>query len=242
MNHDCLVIAVSTPRQNICASPPARCAPLPARWMVCRPQLAPPGFDPDARLSRRDATCAGGGGYLPPPRPSVPASPCEIMLGGTERRVMAAIEACRTPALGGHVERCADCGFVRCALQLLPQSALPVCQGLAARSGWSNNRRRCCRCPTSTSCSRCRLRSRTSRSTTRRSVYHHPVSRRGRGAAQRRSRHSMISAHEIGAIAVLHSWGQALHPEPSLMIPGIINPCIFSEQGKLFLRAALLQS
>jgi hypothetical protein len=34
-------------------------------------------------------------------------------LGGTERRVMAAIEACRTPALGGHVEHCADCGFVR---------------------------------------------------------------------------------------------------------------------------------
>ena len=36
-------------------------------------------------------------------------------LGGTERRVMAAIEACRTPALGGHVEHCADCGFIRCA-------------------------------------------------------------------------------------------------------------------------------
>ena len=36
-------------------------------------------------------------------------------LAGTERRVMAAIEACRTPALGGHVERCADCGFARCA-------------------------------------------------------------------------------------------------------------------------------
>jgi hypothetical protein len=36
-------------------------------------------------------------------------------LGCTERRVMAAIEACRTPALGGHVEHCADCGLVRCA-------------------------------------------------------------------------------------------------------------------------------
>jgi hypothetical protein len=36
-------------------------------------------------------------------------------LGGTERRVMAAIEACRTPALGGHAEQCADCGFVRYA-------------------------------------------------------------------------------------------------------------------------------
>ena len=27
-----------------------------------------------------------------------------------QRRVMGAIEACRTPALGGHVEQCADCG------------------------------------------------------------------------------------------------------------------------------------
>ena len=34
-------------------------------------------------------------------------------LGRTERRVMAAIEACRTASLGGHVEHCADCGFVR---------------------------------------------------------------------------------------------------------------------------------
>ena len=54
MTHDCLVIAVSTPRQNICASPPARCAPLPAHWMVCRPQLTPQRNSiPHARLSRR---------------------------------------------------------------------------------------------------------------------------------------------------------------------------------------------
>jgi len=26
---------------------------------------------------------------------------------------MGAIEACRTAALGGHVEQCADCGFTR---------------------------------------------------------------------------------------------------------------------------------
>jgi Transposase zinc-binding domain len=36
-------------------------------------------------------------------------------LGRVERRVMAAIETCRTPALGGHVEQCNDCGLVRCA-------------------------------------------------------------------------------------------------------------------------------
>ena len=30
-------------------------------------------------------------------------------LSNSQRRVMAAIEACRTSALGGHVERCANC-------------------------------------------------------------------------------------------------------------------------------------
>ncbi len=34
-------------------------------------------------------------------------------LGRVERRVMAAIEACRTVALGGHTEQCGDCGLVR---------------------------------------------------------------------------------------------------------------------------------
>jgi hypothetical protein len=32
-----------------------------------------------------------------------------------QRRVMAAIEMCRTAALGGHVERCEDCGETRIA-------------------------------------------------------------------------------------------------------------------------------
>jgi hypothetical protein len=36
-------------------------------------------------------------------------------LSNRQRRVMAAIEACRTPALGGHVEQCDDCGDVRIA-------------------------------------------------------------------------------------------------------------------------------
>jgi integrase/recombinase XerD len=36
-------------------------------------------------------------------------------LGRVERRVMSAIVACRTAALGGHVEACDDCGAVRVA-------------------------------------------------------------------------------------------------------------------------------
>ena len=34
-------------------------------------------------------------------------------LGRVERRVMSAIELCRTAALGGHVEGCRACGAVR---------------------------------------------------------------------------------------------------------------------------------
>ena len=50
-----------------------------------------------------------------------------------------------------------------------------------------------------------------------------------------------LGAH-IGLTAVLHTWGSALHPEPSLMMPGIIISFIFNEQGKLIFRAAPLQN
>jgi hypothetical protein len=36
-------------------------------------------------------------------------------LGRVQRRVMSAIVACRTEALGGHVEACNDCGMTRIA-------------------------------------------------------------------------------------------------------------------------------
>ena len=36
-------------------------------------------------------------------------------LGCVERRIMGAITACRTAALGGHVEQCDDCGATRIA-------------------------------------------------------------------------------------------------------------------------------
>jgi len=36
-------------------------------------------------------------------------------LGRIERRVIGAIAACRTARLGGHVERCDDCGLTRIA-------------------------------------------------------------------------------------------------------------------------------
>src|SRR5829696_6367484 len=66
-------------------------------------------------------------------------------LGCAERRVMSAIEACRTAALvglqptgltrGGHVERCMECGLIRIAYNSCRNRHCPKCQG-SARAAW----------------------------------------------------------------------------------------------------------
>ena len=56
-------------------------------------------------------------------------------LGRVERRVMSAIELCRTAMLGGHTEACADCGLVRCAYNSCRNRHCPKCQG-QARAEW----------------------------------------------------------------------------------------------------------
>jgi hypothetical protein len=48
-------------------------------------------------------------------------------------KVMSAIEACRTAALGGHVERCEDCAHTRVAYNSCRNRHCPRCQGAAAR-------------------------------------------------------------------------------------------------------------
>ena len=142
-------------------------------------------------------------------------------LGGTERRVMAAIEACRTPALGGHAERCADCGFVRYAYNSCRDRHCPKCQGLA-RADWLEARR----------------------AELLPVPYFHvvftvpaPVAELGfhnkaavyailfHAAAEALrdiARDSRYLGAEIGAVAVLHTWGQALqhHPHLHCIVPG----------------------
>jgi Putative transposase/Transposase zinc-binding domain len=56
-------------------------------------------------------------------------------LGRVERRVMAAIAACRTAALGGHVEQCTDCGEIRISYNSCRNRHCPKCQNLA-RAQW----------------------------------------------------------------------------------------------------------
>jgi len=54
-------------------------------------------------------------------------------LSRVERRVMSAIELCRTAALGGHVEGCRDCGAVLVAYNSCRNRHCPKCQSAIAR-------------------------------------------------------------------------------------------------------------
>jgi hypothetical protein len=54
-------------------------------------------------------------------------------------KVMSAIAACRTAALGGHVEACEDCAHTRIAYNSCRNRHCPKCQGAAAR-GWLADR------------------------------------------------------------------------------------------------------
>jgi hypothetical protein len=49
-------------------------------------------------------------------------------------KIMSAVEQCRTAALGGHVEACADCGHWRVAYNSCRNRHCPKCQGAAARA------------------------------------------------------------------------------------------------------------
>jgi hypothetical protein len=52
---------------------------------------------------------------------------------GRQRRVMSSIAACRTAALGGHLERCDTCGFERPAYNSCRDRHCPTCQGVRLR-------------------------------------------------------------------------------------------------------------
>jgi hypothetical protein len=57
-----------------------------------------------------------------------------------QRRVMTAIEICRTAALGGHVERCEDCAHTRIAYNSCRNRHCPKCQWRAAQD-WLDDRK-----------------------------------------------------------------------------------------------------
>ena len=142
-------------------------------------------------------------------------------LGRVERRVMSAIELCRTAELGGHVAACSDCGLVRCAYNSCRNRHCPKCQG-SARADWLAARQ----------------------AEVLPVPYFHvvftlpaPVAEIAfqnketvyailfRAAAETLHTIAADPKHlgaEIGLLAVLHTWGQTLHHHPHVhcVVPG----------------------
>ena len=142
-------------------------------------------------------------------------------LGRTERRVMAAIETCRTAALGGHAEACSDCGLIRCSFNSCRDRHCPKCQGLA-RAEWLDARQ----------------------AELLEVPYFHVVFTLPAAAAEIAFHNKAVVygilfratsealrttaadprhlGADIGAVAVLHTWGQNLHHHPHLhcIVPG----------------------
>jgi hypothetical protein len=142
-------------------------------------------------------------------------------LGRVERRVVSAITACRTAALGGHVETCDSCRGSRVAYNSCRNRHCPKCQG-SARARWLAARE----------------------SELLPVPYFHVVftvpQPIGAIAFQNKAAVyailfkaaaqalAMLAANprrlgaEIGAVVVLHTWGQTLthHPHLHCVIPG----------------------
>ena len=142
-------------------------------------------------------------------------------LGRVERRVMSAIELCRTGELGGHVLGCRSCGAIRVAYNSCRNRHCPKCQGQVCRDWLAARAAELLPVP-----------------------YFHVVftlpaeiaaiafqnkavvyAMLFKAAAETLRRIAADPKHlgaEIGLVAVLHSWGQNLHYHPHLhcIVPG----------------------
>ena len=154
---------------------------------------------------------------------------------------MSAIERCRTAVLGGHVERCEECAHTRISYNSCRNRHGPKCQAIAAKQWLADRQAELLPVP-----------------------YFHVVFTLPGPVADiayqnkavvydllfRTAAETLLTiaadpkrlGARIGLTAVLHHLGINTDPEPSLMMPGIIISLIFSEQGKLVLRATPLQN
>ena len=138
-----------------------------------------------------------------------------------QRRVMTAIEICRTAALGGHVDRCQDCAHTRISYNSCRHRCCPKCQWATA-AAWLAAREaellpvRYCHLVF----------------TLPRAIgaiaYQNKTKVYGlllKAAAETLTTVAADSRHlgaEIGVTAVLHTWGQNLHhhPHAHCIVPG----------------------
>lgn len=142
-------------------------------------------------------------------------------LGRVDRRVMRAVELCRTPALGGHVKVCADCGLLHHAYNSCRNRHCPKCQGNARVAWLAARQAELLPVPyfhvVFTLPAPIRAIAFQNKATVYAILF--------RTAAETLCTIAADTRHlgaEIGLIAVLHTWGQTLqhHPHLHCVVPG----------------------
>jgi hypothetical protein len=142
-------------------------------------------------------------------------------LGRVERRVMSAIVACRTEAIGGHMEACDDCGMTRIAYNSCRNRHCPKCQG-RARAAWLAAREAdllpvpyfhvvfTLPAPIAAIAFQ------------NKAVVYAILFKAAAEAMTTLAANPRRLGAEIGGVAVLHTWGQALthHPHIHCVVPG----------------------
>ena len=142
-------------------------------------------------------------------------------MGRVERRIMAAIAACRTAALGGHVEQCTDCGEKRISYNSCRNRHCPKCQNLA-RAEWLEARKTellpvpyfhvVFTLPALLA----------EIAFQNKAVVYDLLMRTAADSLRTMAADPQHLGAEIGLIAVLHTWGQTLqhHPHVHCIVPG----------------------
>ena len=142
-------------------------------------------------------------------------------MGRVERRIMSAIAACRTAALGGHVEACANCTYTRIAYNSCRNRHCPKCQNLA-RAQWLAARQAellpvpyfhivfTLPAPLAAIAFH------------NKAVVYDILMRSAAAAIRLLAADPKHLGADIGVIAVLHTWGQNLkhHPHVHTIVPG----------------------
>jgi len=136
-------------------------------------------------------------------------------------QVMSAIEQCRSAALGGHVERCEDCGHSRIAYNSCRNRHCPKCQGAAA-TDWLAAREAdllpvgyfhvVFTLPAQISPIACQ----------NKAIVYDLLFRTAAETLLTIAADSRHLGARIGATAVLHSWGSTMthHPHVHMIVPG----------------------
>ena len=135
-------------------------------------------------------------------------------------KVLSAIERCRTSALGGHVERCTDCGEERVSYNSCRNRHCPKCQG-GSRDKWIAARQE--------DLLDCKYFHAVFTLPESLNIFclHYPGSmynmlfKASKETLQAFGRDERYLGADCGAVSVLHTWGQnlMLHPHVHLIVP-----------------------